>query len=247
VAASFLSALISQPGSGFPFHLLGTLLLILIVTEPPASLQSFRIYLSNLASGASLGWAIAVLFRWIRKKFSIQWEGWLVLAVLYLSYGVAFVFQASAVAAMLVVITLIKPRFSEGLDPSPEPKFSTVNKNSYLSIVWLTLFFFLGSRVLLPLSMEGARSISVGLISGMLVILAGRLLAVRKIDRLSNLLFGPGLLAGCFLSILSLSWLSHPLQEPWYGILGFITLPLLFGLAHLMERVHTDVSKVFGS
>lgn len=233
VAASLLWRTIESEQSFSHLSQLGPLTLIFLLTEIAPAVETPGRYLGGLFSGAAIGIAVAFLSIILSQRLLPHARGWVALGQVYLAYWLGTFIGVSAVTAALVSIAIysegsLRRGIFQGSVSLPAPL-----NNWPVFLVILILFTFLGWQAHQPLSVWIIIEAFAGLLIGLLIVWAGRILKVTGLAQ-SHSIWQVGIRVGIFLFASLLLWPRETLLNP-------LLLAVALGVAVLANILSTTV------
>jgi len=228
VAASMLWQVSSQGEISNPLEIIGPLTLVFLLVETTLPLGAPRLYFGSLFSGAGIGILLAILSIGVHKKASPKYEGWILLAQVYLASWIAFALNASPIAAVLLSVVVFaefhanRQDFSENIITPPLDE-------RYTFFILLVLFIFSAWQTHQPVMSIPWFEAFLGLCVGLLVALLGKHIGLPRFENLSSIWQSMMKLALFLLGILVL-WPREPGLGPvviWIALGAAIFLPVL--------------------
>jgi len=223
VAASMFWQMSSRGEISNPLEVIGPLTLVFLLVETSIPLGELRLYFGSLFSGAGVGIVLAVISIALIKKVSPKYESWILLGQVYLAYWIAFTFNTSPIAAVLIsVIVFVEFHYTQ-----PEGNEETITParldNQLPFFILLILFIFTAWQTHQPVSLIQWFEVFLGLCIGLLVAIIGQQIGVARFEHLSSN-WRSALKLGIFLFGILLLW-------PRGSELGLVLIGIALGLA----------------
>jgi hypothetical protein len=157
---------------------IGPLTLIFLLVETAPQVESPNRYLGGVASGLSIGIAIAAVASWLVGRVAPRWQEAIALGQIYLAFAIGTAFEVSAVAAALASVALffilaMRSNLWESGKMRPTPLNSWPG---FLAL--LAVFIVLGWQIHHPLTPLVVVEVLIGGIIGLICAAVGRRLGI---------------------------------------------------------------------
>lgn len=230
-----------EPESGASYmSQVGPLVLVFLLTEVEAAIQTPDHYIGGVFSGAGIGVLASLFGLYLIRKVSPKLHSWIAVGQVYIAYWFSYIAGVSAVSAALVCVIMFmwlnqyyKLAFHEKAPPAP--------LNTWPGFVGiLTLFLLLGWQAHQPVSNIIAIEVVVGTLIGLAVFWLGRRWEIPAFQN-----HKPSWLAGlriaAFLFPALLIWprdlIKEPVQLAWaIGLSIFVIGFSYFGLTFYFPK-----------